>query len=233
MNKQPSPLLVLHGALGSAKQMQPLIDELANKFEILTLDFSGHGGLELPTNLSIELFVQEVSHFLDVNKINQIHIFGYSMGGYIALKLASIDKRVNSIFTFGTKFNWTPETAKHETGMLNPEKIELKVPAFANTLKARHSPTDWKLLMIKTSEMMIELGEQPTLTPELLQSIKIPVIIGIGDQDTMVSIEESQWAASHLPNGRAKIFKDFKHPIEQIDNKKLAEEITQFTHTYT
>ncbi|HNP19626.1 MAG TPA: alpha/beta hydrolase [Fulvivirga sp.] len=231
MEKQLSSLLVLHGALGSAKQMQPFINHLPDNLKTYTMDFTGHGGLALPNQLSIELFAKEVSHFLDVNNINLINIFGYSMGGYVALKLALTDKRIKSIYTLGTKFNWTPESAKHETGMLNPDKIELKVPAFAQALKARHFPTDWRLLMNKTSEMMLALGEQPALTLEHLRAIAIPVIIGIGDQDTMVSIEESQWAANHLPNGSVKIFKGFKHPIEQLDNKKLAEAIAQFIHS--
>jgi esterase/lipase len=228
MTKERLPLLVLHGALGSAMQMQPLVDVLKKKFEIFTLNFSGHGGLPLPTGkLSIDLFVQEVRQFLDKNQIEQINIFGYSMGGYIALKLAVEDKRVNKIFTLGTKFHWTPQSAEHEVLMLDPDKIEEKVPAFASILKERHAPTDWKELMNKTVEMMLELGRNPSLTENILNKITTPVTITIGDQDNMVTIEESEWAVKALPNGELKIFKGFKHPIEQVDLEELVQSIHQ------
>ena len=54
------------------------------------------------------------------------------MGGYVALQLANKHpKYVQKIITLGTKFAWDKETAAKEVKMLNPEKIEEKIPAFA------------------------------------------------------------------------------------------------------
>ena len=81
-------LLLLHGALGTKKQFNPIKKILAKKFEIYDFDFDGHGATELKEGFSIELFSENVSQFLLENKIEKINIFGYSMGGYVALHAA-------------------------------------------------------------------------------------------------------------------------------------------------
>ena len=82
-------LLLLHGALGNAHSLQPLANELQNDFEIHSLTFEGHGGSEIPTHdFTIPDFAEEVIAYLNQNNINEIALFGYSMGGFVGLYLA-------------------------------------------------------------------------------------------------------------------------------------------------
>ena len=77
-----------------------------------------------------------------------------------------------------------------------------------------------------TADMMIGLGNYPVLNESTLKVVKIPVTISWGDQDNMVSNEESKIAASNIPNAEFKTFKGFKHPIEQVDLHELSSAIT-------
>ncbi|MTI39797.1 alpha/beta fold hydrolase [Fulvivirga lutimaris] len=220
--------ILLHGALGSEKQLLPLKQFISGKFEVYTLNFTGHGGKALEGQFGIEKFSQDLANLLDQEHLNAVNIFGYSMGGYVALYLAQTDSRITKIFTLGTKFAWSPETSQHEVKMLNPAKIEEKVPAFAKALEARHAPEDWKVVMHKTSEMMLSLGDSPILNASSLKDVKIPVTIGLGSEDNMVTEDESRTLASSLPNASFKLYKGFKHPIEQIDTTLLANDLTDF-----
>jgi esterase/lipase len=56
-------LLLLHGALGSAKQLDPLKEILSENYKVSSLNFSGHGGQALPSAFTIDLFVDEVIFF--------------------------------------------------------------------------------------------------------------------------------------------------------------------------
>ena len=47
MSSKP-PLLLLHAALGSASQLEPLAGFLRAEFDVLTLDFEGHGARAAP-----------------------------------------------------------------------------------------------------------------------------------------------------------------------------------------
>jgi pimeloyl-ACP methyl ester carboxylesterase len=180
----------------------------------------------------IEHFAENVIDYLDAHSLVAADMFGYSMGGYVALYLADIQgARVGRIATLGTKFDWSPQSAARETRMLDPEAIRAKVPAFANALEARHTAAGWKNVLERTAEMMTELGENKLLDDEQLGGVEHRVRIGIGDRDRMVSIEESLWAYRALPNGELEVMPSTPHPIEQVSTRQLAHSIETFFTT--
>jgi pimeloyl-ACP methyl ester carboxylesterase len=215
-------LLLLHGAIGASQQLMPLADQLSGQFKVHTLDFSGHGGKAMPdTPFSIELFADDVLQFMEKENLDKVSVFGYSMGGYVGMYLAkNYPEKIDKVITLATKYDWTPEIAVREIQMLNPDKIEQKVPAFAETLKQRHAPNDWKKVMHKTTEMISALGENNTLTTEDYAGINTPSMILLGDRDKMVSLEETVSVYKALPNAQMCILPATQHPIEQV-NKDL------------
>ncbi len=209
--------------------MEPLGERLYGGNGIHVLNFSGHGGASFAEGFGIEQFTAEVLDFLDKNGLETVDIFGYSMGGYVALNLARLyPARVGKIVTLATKFDWTPEGAERESKMLDPEKIEAKIPAFANQLRERHAPNDWKVLLKKTAEMMLELGQHPPLTTAVLKEIKHAVLVCLGDNDQMVSLAETQRTAESLPNAKMKVLEQTPHPFEKVDMGALATAISSF-----
>ena len=226
-------LLLLHGALGSKEQFGDLSEKLADSFEVHTMNFTGHGGGEIPSELfSMEMFAADIELYLDENNINEIDVFGYSMGGYAALQFAVDNpEKAGKIFTLATKFEWTPEIAEREVKMLDAEKIKEKVPKFAEELAMRHGVDKWKQVLMKTAEMMKALGEsggRHAGHPLHLDQINNEVLVGIGDSDKMVTLEETIKTFRILPNGKLLILPGTPHPLEVVDTEKLAEEIRRF-----
>ena len=217
---------MLHGALGSSRQFAKLIPALSG-FSISTMDFEGHGGQVGPDHFTLEGFSKNILDWMDLENHRTIDVFGYSMGGYVALYTAlHYPDRIGRIITLGTKFDWTPESAAKELKMLDPEKIEAKVPQFAEHLQRMHHPQDWKVLLRKTGQFMVDLGDGACLKKEDLARISNPVWIGIGDQDEMVTSAESRWAADALPNSEMTVLNETRHPIEKVDPEMLARWIT-------
>jgi len=212
-------LLLLHGAIGSSGQLKPLANKLTEKYIVHTLDFRGHGGNEIPQeDFSISLFANDVLKWMQQNSITQTDIFGYSMGGYVALYLARHHpEKIGRIITLATKFNWTPDGAKQEATMLDPVKISEKLPAFADTLSKRHAPSDWKVVLTKTAKMMVDMGETNVLTDEDFKLIHHPVTVSVGELDKMVTIDETTHISRLLKNGTLKILTGTKHPLEAVN----------------
>lgn len=222
-------ILLLHGALGTKQQFQDLKQKLATKFNVHDLDFEGHGTNSSTKEFSMELFANNVIAYLSAHKIDQTNIFGYSMGGYVGLTLASKKPElVRKIVTLGTKFAWTKDIAEQEIKMLNPDKIAAKVPKFAAKLTSIHGTHNWKNVVSKTARMMHGLGNGKKLTTKELAQIEHKVLIGIGSLDKMVTVEESSESSTILPNGQLQIIEGFRHPIERIDTAKLAKIIIDF-----
>lgn len=209
-------LILLHGALGHSQIFEPFKAELSKYFTIHTPLFSGHGNSELPEDgISIEKYTNELKEFIESNNLNDVYIFGHSMGGYVALCYAAhYPERLNSVITIGTKFNWTEEEALKESKMLNPETIVEKIPKYAALLEAQHGKK-WKQLLHSIADLMVSLGKKPPLKNNL-SMINIPVQIMVGDQDNMVTLEESIEAYRSLPNARLAVLPDTKHPMDKI-----------------
>lgn len=222
-------LILLHGALGEASQMEALKTVLENKFKVYIPEFDGHGKKSNSTNsLDIDAMSDELNSFIENELLINPIVFGYSMGGYVALNHAlKYPHKIVKIITLATKFEWNPESSAKESQLLNPDQMELQIPAFCEILKQRHG-NDWKQLVIKTAEMMLQLGQNPVLTTSNLNRVTIPVLVCLGEKDKMVSLEESQKAVASLKQARLQILPDTPHPFERVNMNQLATIITQF-----
>lgn len=223
-------LLLLHGAIGSKEQLEPLAKALQDKFNIHSFNFSGHGGRPFPAeSFSISLFSKEIMEYLEENKISDAHIFGYSMGGYAAMYLAKHQPgKISKIITLATKYNWDENIAAKEVKMLDAATIQEKVPAFAAQLQQRHAPNDWKELLDKTKQLLTGLGKQNALQATDYPSISIPALLLLGDRDKMVTMDETINVYKQLPLGKLGILPGTPHPIEQVDISLLKHLIKQF-----
>jgi esterase/lipase len=212
------PVLLLHGALGCTAQLEPLKQVLQQTgFSVHELNFSGHGGQPFSENFGIEQFAGETRNYIISNKLEGVSVFGYSMGGYVAVWLARQNPDlINRIVTLGTKFDWSPESAAREINKMNPDKIEQKIPAFARLLQHRHAPNDWKVLMEKTAAMMQQLGDAPLLSEEVLAEIETPTTIALGDADDMADHTYSQKVSTLMPKAKFHSLTNTPHPIEKV-----------------
>jgi pimeloyl-ACP methyl ester carboxylesterase len=223
-------LLLIHGALGSKDQFTSLVEQLKNDFIIHSFNLTAHGGNAIPAKeLSIPLFANDILEYMQQKNIERVNIFGYSMGGYAGMYIAKHNhEKINKLITLATKFYWDENIAAKEIKMLDAATIELKVPAFAEQLKRRHAPGDWKLLLQKTAEMMRELGKNNTLKQEDYSYIKTASLIMLGDRDKMVTLEETVAVYKSLSNAEMCVLPDTPHPLEQVDAALLAFLIKRF-----
>lgn len=224
-------LVLLHGALGAARQLDPLADALRPHFRVHQLDFEGHGGA-LPRDrpFRIQHFAENVVGVLERAGIGRAVFFGYSMGGYVALHLAgNRPELVERVATLGTKFRWDPPTAAREAARLDPDVIRAKVPRFAEALTQRHAGAGgWEGVLARTADLLRNLGDHPLLTDAALAEIHRPVRVIVGERDNTVSVEESAGVAQQLSDGSLTVLPDTPHPIEQVNVGLLASAVREF-----
>lgn len=224
-----TPLILLHGAIGAASQFEPLMQQL-NRQNIHALNFSGHGGEPVDAaKFSIKHFAEQTASFIhSLHNQQPIDIFGYSMGGYVALYMARhLDVKINRIITLGTKFHWDEIVAAKEAQMLQPNVIEQKIPAFAKLLEQRHQPQSWKEVLQNTANMLQEMGRNNPLQPDDYAAISTDCLIMLGDRDKMVSLEETISTYRKLPKAQLAVLPGTGHAIEQANMEMLGRMINR------
>jgi pimeloyl-ACP methyl ester carboxylesterase len=223
-------LLLIHGALGAATQVAPLADALANGYDVHCVELGGHGSSPAAGEFRIESFAEDVRKLMAARSIERAAIFGYSMGGYVALYLAARSPElVTSVATLGTKLAWTPAVAERETSRLDATTIRAKVPKFADLLERRHAGAGgWERVLANTAALMRSLGDAPVVDAGLLASIRQPVRLMVGDRDNVVSVEETLSAARGLASGEASVLPKTPHPFEQVRVELVASMLGDF-----
>jgi pimeloyl-ACP methyl ester carboxylesterase len=224
-------LLLIHGAIGAASQLAPLASALEAEHSVHIVELEGHG--ETPsTNTSFDIgrFAQNVRDAMHGRGLPRAALFGYSMGGYVALHLAAESPDlVTSVMTLGTKLAWTPDVAAREVSRLDPAVIRAKVPRFAKLLEDRHAGVGgWESVLAKTAALMTSLGERPLVDASVFARLAQPVRFIVGDRDTVVSLEETMAAARAAPRGELGVLPNTPHPIEQVSVPLLAAMVRDF-----
>ena len=118
-------IVLLHGALGSASRLAQLKELLTPNVTTHVVELEGHGDTP-PGDRSFRTrhFAENVLQCMSSAGLQRAVLFGYSIGGYVALWLAKeAPERVAAVVTLGTKLGWNPETAAREACRLNPFEL--------------------------------------------------------------------------------------------------------------
>ena len=83
------PLLILHGFLGMSDNWKSLATQFAANFEVHTLDLRNHGRSLQSEEFSYEIMAQDIFEYCQVHDLANINIIGHSMGGKVAMLLAT------------------------------------------------------------------------------------------------------------------------------------------------
>lgn len=108
------PLVLIHGFSCVPQVWRPIVGDLAGVFDVLAVALAGHvGGDPLPegTPVSVAALADAVERDMDAAGMPTAHIAGNSLGGWIALELASRG-RARSVVALSPAGGWERDTAQ-------------------------------------------------------------------------------------------------------------------------
>ena len=188
------PLLFLHGAGGVAAWM-PFLDQLSDSFDVIVPDHPTYGRSDEPD------WVEDVADvayfymdFLENNGLENVHVVGQSMGGWIALEMAirntSRIKTLTLVGSAGIRIKGQPAA---DIFILNDEELArtlLVDEGRIQALLAMELSEDQQDTLIKNKVATARLGWQPRLfNPRLrkwMHRIDVPTHIIWGTEDKVI-----------------------------------------------
>jgi pimeloyl-ACP methyl ester carboxylesterase len=175
-----SPLVLLHGAFGSAATYP----SVAKNRQLIAVELQGHGHTaDIDRPLTYGQMADDIAVLLKKLKIEQADFFGYSMGGTVALAVAirhpSLARKVVIAGSHYGKMEdaYDPETYNQFKNLPSDfAPKELKDPYD----KVAPDPKKWPALVAKVKKMGLEFEG---FAHQDMQSISAHVMIIIGDRD--------------------------------------------------
>ena len=218
------PLVVLHAALGATQMEMRRLTRLWEKdFRVYALDFMAHGESDPfeGRELTMERFAENVRVLLDGTGIEKAHLFGYSLGGSVALVAAHRwPERFDRLAIHAHNVQWNDTERDLMIGVMqsalsDPESF------WSRRLAQTHGDDRWQDLV----QRMISFTEaQPTaqLDQDDMASITHPTLVSTGDSDRFFPLRHALNLHSTIPNGFLAILPGVDHPIQSAEPESFA-----------
>ena len=180
------PLVLLHGAYQTIDGMGPILPGLAETRRVIAVELQGHGRTAdvVDRPITYEGMADDVAALLRHLGIERADVFGYSMGGGVALQLAirhpgSLRKLVCSSASY-TSEGMQPQL--HEMiPSITPEMFAGS-PLEAAYLKVAPNPEHFPMLV----EKLKRLDMTPFAWPaDDIRGIAAPTLLVVGDSDVV------------------------------------------------
>ena len=202
-----SVVLLLHGFGGDLDNWMFNLDSLAEKHRLLALDLPGHGqSVNKNVDPSLSGMATFVRKFLDVLSVSSVHVVGHSMGGAIAMQLASdspetvkslglicsagLGPDINSDYLRGFVEAQSQQELKLVLQQLFVDESLVNLQLVNDLLNYKRM--DGVEATLKAlSETLISAGEQTFLTDNIVAS-GIPVLVIWGKQDRIIPVSHAQ-----------------------------------------
>jgi pimeloyl-ACP methyl ester carboxylesterase len=179
------PLVVLHGAYMTIGAMGAIVPGLAETRQVIAVELQGHGHTaDVDRPITYEQMADDTAALLGHLGMGQADVFGYSMGGGVALQLAirhpGLVRKLVAASASYTSDGMQPELH----GMvpsITPEMFAGS-PIEAAYLEVAPNPGDFPRLV----EKLKRLDMTPFVWPaEDVRGIGAPTLIVVGDSDAI------------------------------------------------
>ncbi|MDJ0518695.1 MAG: 2-succinyl-6-hydroxy-2,4-cyclohexadiene-1-carboxylate synthase [Trichodesmium sp. MO_231.B1] len=243
-------ILLLHGFMGSSNDFIEIIPQLSKKFCCLTVDLPGHGktkvfGSEEDYNMLNTAKV--LIDLLDDLKIEKCYLFGYSMGGRLALYLAinfptRFEKIILESASPGLKSK-VERSLRYESDFKLANKLENSnfqeflfnwynqtlfesLRHHDNFEKVRERRLENNPLELAKSLRNLGIGNQPSLWGKL-SNHQIPTLLIVGEYDYKFQAINTEMAEL-CQVAKVKIIPESGHNIHWENPREWIESIINF-----
>jgi len=220
------PLLLLHGGLGSIGLFEPGLPALAKSRRVIAVDLHGHGRTALGDRpISLPDMGDDMAALLQKVGIAQADVFGYSMGGGVAFRLAvQHPQRVRRLALASAGYaqdGFYPEMLpmQAQVGAAMAEHMK-ETPMYQSYVAVAPRPQDFPRLLDRMGEMM----RKPYDWSEDVKKLQMPVMLVYGDSDMYRpehivkfyqllggGLKDAGWGRENMSRNRLAILPDLTH----------------------
>mgnify|MGYP000083941078 CR=1 FL=1 len=249
---EAAPVLVLvHGFGASVHTWEPWVERLQSHYRIVSVDLPGHGLTRAPSDYSFSAgsnaeLIEELTQRLNVRRFT---FFGHSMGGAVAVRYALAHPEKLDALVLVAAAAWPREQQRSGSTPLafqllrnplgrallsyaNPRLFAERglVSAYHDRSMVRDEVVDRYVDLARAPGHRALLSSDrnnrgdPPLRPEDFAGIAIATLVIHGEDDRIISVEDSRALAAAVPGAQLTIYPDTGHmPMEEAPDQSAAD----------
>lgn len=244
------PLLYLHSASAESSTWGPAHEALAEQYALFAPvhpGFPGSGGLERVHGIS-DLVLHYVD-LLDRFGLRRVHVVGSSLGGWIAVELASLyPERVGALVLAGASGLWLDEAPMQEVFGVPPGELAERLfhdqqhpvaqmlHAAGETSWAEPPPDDVLLAFHQSTAATARIAWNPYFhdpsLPGRLDRVSAPTLVLWGADDRLIPIAHGERYRASIRGATLKTISRCGHLPVLERPEEFAREVTAFLRAH-
>jgi len=218
------PVILIHGFCETHKIWNGLAEDLAEAYEVFSIDLPGFGESQLPPPpFSLAVIAEKLLHWIDQEKIVLPFVVGHSLGGYITLAMAEgAPEKIGGFCLFhSTPYPDAEEKKNNRNRVIEFVKVngvgpfvDTFVPGLFFDKKHPAIPVVDKIARGTLQETLLAytaaMRDRPS-SIDFFKKFEKPVLILAGEKDTVISSESVQEYGHLANNGMVQILNDTGH----------------------
>ena len=251
-------LLLVHGIAGSCNTFEPVLEGLAERYQVVAPDLLGHGQSGKPRgDYSLGAHASGLRDLMEMLQIPSATIVGHSLGGGVAMQMAyQFPKRCERLVLVasgglgpevtpllraatlpGTDLALTVATSERAKGIyrkvLSPfKRLNLTAsPTVSHVLEhvACLQDPEARHAFIHTVRAVIDIkGQRVDARDRLYLANHVPMMIVWGDKDRFIPVEHGREAHEMLPKSRLEVFSGAGHFPHRDDPERFVDIMLDF-----
>jgi pimeloyl-ACP methyl ester carboxylesterase len=180
-----SPMILLHGGLGSGEMFGPILDTFAERHRVIVPDLQGHGRTaDIDRPLDVRLMAGDIAALIDHLGLDRPDVVGYSLGAGVALQVAiAYPEKVGRLVAASAQVSRSavyPEILAQQ-GQMGAAAAEFlkETPMYELYQRVAPRPEDFPRLLDKIAAAM---AEDYDFTEEV-RGLRVPTLLIAADAD--------------------------------------------------
>lgn len=219
------PIVMLPGGMMTIPELSGIIEPLSKTYKVIGVEPQGHGHTaDTDRPLKQETMADDVAALLDHLGLESAHVFGYSLGAEIALRVAfQHPKKVRRLVVMSTGFardGWYPE-AQQGMASVNASLAPMMMNTPCGKLSQQWPEPQRFATFLDKIGAMLSLHHDWSAE---VRKLKMPVLLIYGDHDSVSQqhianffallgggISEPGWQNTKFTNARLAIIPGYSH----------------------
>jgi pimeloyl-ACP methyl ester carboxylesterase len=221
------PLVLLHGGLLTIElTFSPILPSLAQHHQVIAVELQGHGRTaDTDRAMSINVLADDVAALLDQLGIAQADVFGFSLGGFVALELAMRrPELVGKLVLASVSFRQDGYHDDIRNSEEHPNSPRMPTAADFQLMQDEYErlapdPGHFAEFAEKASTMV---GQFEGWSDDELRATQVPTLILLGDTD-FLRLDHAIKMFELMPNAQLAVLPDTTHMgVTRSPNQVLA-----------
>ena len=221
-----TPLVLVHGFLGSSDMWGPQIEFFKDDFRVIAPALPGFGESSAINSCdSIECMAKAILNLLEKKEIKNFNLLGHSMGGMIVQEIAKIaGEKILKLICYGTgprgNIPGRFETIDQSREKLKINGLDVTAHRIAKTWFIEEDKSKYFYLCDEAGKQTsIEAADNGLVAMknwsgiENLKNIKNETLIIWGDQDKAYNFNQVETLNNNIPNSDLKVIKGCSHNV--------------------